>query len=110
MRPDIVWWSDHQRELWLFGANYQESHVADAREQKRVKYQDLVVAGKAAGYTTELLTVEVGSRGMLGIRDLEPLATAVSSSCRDVTTLSLSVIRTTLLESYRIWCARNSVT
>ena len=99
MRPDIVWWSDGQRELWLDELTISyESHVTDARERKRVKYQDLVDAGKAAGYKTELLTVEVGSRGMLG------------SSRRDIATLCLSVIRTTLLESYRIWCTRNSVT
>ena len=33
-------------------------------------------AGKAAGYKTELLTVKVGSRGMLGI----PLPSPYSSS------------------------------
>ena len=88
LRPDIVWWSDCQRELWLFELTISyESHVADARERKRVKYKNLVDAGKAAGYKTELLTVEVGSRGMLGIQDLEPLATAISCSHRNIATL-----------------------
>ena len=72
-----MWWSDRQRELWLFELTISyESHIADAREREKVKYQDLVDAGKAAGCKTELLTVEVGSRGMLGIRDLEPLTAA----------------------------------
>ena len=35
--------------------------MADARARKRAKYYDLVVAGRAAGYRTELITVEVGS-------------------------------------------------
>ena len=50
MKPDIVWWSVRQRELWLFELTISyESHVADARERKRVKYKNLVDAGKAAG-------------------------------------------------------------
>ena len=96
-----MWWSDRQRELWLT-ISY-ESHVAAARDRKRAKYQDLVDAGKAAGHKTELITVEVGSRGMLGVRDLEHLAAAISSSHRDISTLCLQVIRTTLLESYKIY-------
>ena len=43
-----------------------ESLVADARARKRAKYHDLVEAGRAAGYKTELITVEVGSRGNAG--------------------------------------------
>ena len=43
-----------------------ESLAAEARSRKRAKYHDLVEAGRAAGYKTDLITVEVGSRGMLG--------------------------------------------
>ena len=54
---DIVWWSDQQRELLLFELTISfESLVAGARERKRAKYQDLVEAGSAAGYKTELIT------------------------------------------------------
>jgi hypothetical protein len=53
MRPDIVWWSDRRRELWLFELTISyESHVADARVRKKAQYQDLVDTGKAAGYKT----------------------------------------------------------
>ena len=84
--------------------------MAEARERKRAKYQDLVEAGRAAGYKTELITVEVGSRGMLDTSDLEPLAAAISCHHKDIQSLCLSVIRTTLLESFKIWCSRNTVT
>ena len=64
LRPDIMWWSDCQRELWLFELTISyESHVADARERKRVKYHDLVDAGKAAGYKTELFNSRGGVSG-----------------------------------------------
>ena len=74
LRPDIVWWSDQRKELWLFELTVSfESLVADARARKRAKYHDLVEAGRAAGYKTELITVEVGSRGMLGSSDFDAL-------------------------------------
>ena len=110
MRPDIVWWSDHQRELWLFELTISfESLVAEARERKHAKYQDLVEAGRAAGYRTELITIEVGSRGMLSHSDLELLAEAIGSTQKDIANLCLTVIRTTLLGSFKIWCSRNTV-
>ena len=78
--------------------------MADARERKRAKYQDLVEAGRETGYRTELLTVEVGSRGNA---DFEALRAAINASCKDTANLCLLVIRTALLESFRIWCSRN---
>ena len=111
LRPDIVWWCERQRELWLFELTISyESLTAKARDLKRAKYQDLVEAGRAAGYRTELITVEVGSRGMLGSSDLGPLAAAINCNRKDIETLCLIVIRTTLLESFKIWCSRNTVT
>ena len=56
------------------------------------------------------ITVEAGSRGMLGSSDLEPLAAAISCPRKDIETLCRIVIRTTLLESFKIWCSRNTVT
>ena len=74
LRPDIVWWSDQQRELWLFELTISyESVVADAKARKRAKYHDLVEAGRAVGYKTELLTIEVGSTGMLGVSDFDAM-------------------------------------
>ena len=90
-----MWWSEHLRELWLFELTISfESLMAEARERKRVKYHDLVEARKAAGYKTELLTVEVGCRGMLGSSDLKPLAAAVKCPRSNIESLCLSVIRT----------------
>ena len=84
--------------------------MADARARKRTKYYDLVEAGKAAGYRTELITVEVGSLGMLGVSDLDDLREAIDATRKDFSTLTLQVIRTAILGSFYIWRSRNSVT
>ena len=111
LRPDIVWWSDQRKELWLFELTVSfESLVADARARKRAKYHDLVEAGRAAGYKTELITVEVGSRGMLGSSDFDALREVIDAPSKEFTSLSLLTIRTTILGSYKIWASRNSVT
>ena len=52
---------------------------ADARARKRAKYHDLIESGILAGYKTKLITVEVGSRGMLG-NELKQATNASKSS------------------------------
>ena len=102
--PDIVRWSDKQRELWLLELTISfEPPVADAHERKQAKYLDLLEAGKGAGFETE-----VGSHGMLCATDFNFLRAAINDQLKEVTTLCLEVIRITLLESFRIWCSRNS--
>ena len=97
LRPEIVWWCDSKRELWLFELTIcSESIVAEGRGRKRAKYHDLVEAGRAAGYKTTLITIEVGSRGMLAASDFD---TAIRTSLKSTTTLCLDIIRTTLLRS-----------
>ena len=74
--------------------------MADARGRKRAKYHDLEEAGRVACYKTELISIEVGSRGMVCSADLEILKAAVSATEKDITNLCLEVIRTILQESY----------
>ena len=110
MRPDIVWWSDVHKELWLLELTVSyESLVADSCQRKRAKYQDLVEAGDAAGFRTELITVEVGSRGMLQDEEFDHLKLLFNVPQKSIACLCLSIIRTTILESFKIWCSRNSV-
>ena len=105
LRLDIVWWSEDLRELWLLELTISyESVVADARERKRSKYYDLVEAGRAAGYRCELITVEVGSREMLSVADFESLQAAIDAPKREIVNLCLTIIRTTILQSF--WISR----
>ena len=109
--PDIVWWSDKKRELWLFEITVSyEPLVADTRARKRAKYHDLVETGSAVGYRTELITVEVGPRGMLGDSVFEGLKEATNASTKDISTLCLQTIRAAILGSFAIWTSRNSIT
>ena len=110
MRPDIVWWSDESRELRLFELTISyESLVEDSRVRKQAKYQELVEAGCEAGYNTELITLEVGSRGMLSDDVCVKLRSIFGTSRKVTDHLALTMIRTTILESFKIWCSRNIV-
>ena len=107
-RPDIVWWCEGSRSLWLLELTVSfEPQMEDAQQRKQSKYQDLVEASRDAGYTTELITVEVGSRGLVDASSFRPLARVLNVSHKDISNLCIALIRTTLLESHKIWCSRN---
>ena len=105
-----VWWSEEKRELWMLELIISyESVVAESRQRKQTKYQDLVQAVRAAGYSTQLLTLEVGSRGMIDEEDFQQLQVSSDATQKETSELCLSIIRVTLLESFRIWASRNTV-
>ena len=76
--------------------------MADAQGRERAKYHELENAGRVAGYKTELIPIEVGSRGMVCSVDFGILKATVSAAEKDMTTICLEIIRTTLHESFRI--------
>ena len=39
--------------------------MVNSRQHKRAKYEDLVIAGRAAGFKVTIMPIEVRSRGML---------------------------------------------
>ena len=109
MHPDLVWRRDETKELWLFELTISYETVAeDSRRHKQAKYQELVEAGCEAGYRTELITLEVGSRGMVLDSDFEMIHSTFVTTRKDAVNLTLAVIRTTLLHSFKIWCSRNN--
>ena len=109
--PDIVWWSDEKKELWLFELTISfETLVEDARRRKTAKYHDLVEAGLAAGYRSKLITVEVGSRGMVDVSDFTALRYALDASKKEFSAMTTQVICTAILESFKIWASRNCTT
>ena len=75
-----------------------ETKVAEARARKRAKYNDLVVAGRAAGYRVKLITLEVGSRGMLGEENINDLREAVEATTKELSSLCLQAIRAAILD------------
>ena len=65
------------------------------------------MAGKAAGYATKLITLEVGSREMVDIADFAGLQEAVHAPEKDYIALGQQTIRAVILGSYSIWDSRN---
>ena len=107
-RPDIVWWCEGSRSLWLLELTVSfEPQMEDVQQRKQSKYQDLVEASRAAGYTTELIRVEVGSRGLVDASSSRPLARVLNVSHKDISNFFIAIIQTTLLKSHKIWCSRN---
>ena len=97
----VAVWIDHQLGDSDRGASLIEVHQIPGVGGRRCE----------ADYSTELITLEVGSRGVIRYDDFVKLQSIFSTSRKLKATdcLILAVIRTTLLESYKIWCSRNTV-
>ena len=67
-------------------------------------------AGRAVGYRVKLLTLEVGSRGMILDNDMSAMQSIFGATGRTMKVLVSNIIRVTLLESFKIWCSRNVCT
>ena len=78
-----------------------------ARARKAAKYHDLVEAGRAAGYGVKLLSLVVGSRGMLGDADFDLLREATDAPRKECTSVCLHITRAAILGSFSIWGSRN---
>ena len=51
--PDIVWWDDSHKQLWLAELTFCfETSFEEARERKEAKYSERVSATEQAGYIT----------------------------------------------------------
>ena len=84
--------------LWLLELTISyKPQVADARERKKAKHHHLVKAGRAAGYHSNLITIEVGSRVMVSDDDFDGLKQALNAPRKDFTHLSLNTIRATIM-------------
>ena len=52
---------------------YYETNYIQAQTRKSNKHQDLVDTGEASGFTMEVITLEVGSRGFLHLQGFKAL-------------------------------------
>ena len=108
LRPDLVWWDDTHRSLNMaeltvcFETNFEE-----AARRKSAKYDHLVEQAKAKGYSTELILLQVGSRGVPDLPGFEKLAKTLSFHRKELTKLLEESSRLALVGSFSIWCSRN---
>ena len=81
MRPDLVMWSNAKQVVILVELTICfETNFVDASLRKSEKYQDLLEACTANGFSTNLVTLEVGSRGFLNIHGFQKLFEHISLS------------------------------
>ena len=111
LRPDLVMWSDVHRTLHLVELTVCfESGFDEAAERKVNRYSELAKEACAYGYHTTVLPIQIGSRGVLEETGLEGLRAFLQPfSSRDWKAFLIKLTCTTIEESYKIWCSRNSI-
>ena len=86
-----------------------ETNFVDASQRKTNKYQDLLETCTANGYTTSLVTLEVGSRGFGNVAGFEQLLKVFPISKGGKLKLLREICTEAILQSHWIWTARNKV-
>ena len=66
-----------------------ETNFDDAAERKEVKYEELITGARASGYDTELITLEVGSRGVINPAGFKRLKQTLNICSTDMSELLL---------------------
>ena len=108
LRPDLVWWDDSHRSLYMaeltvcFETNFEE-----AARRKSAKYDHLVEQAKDKGYSTELILLQVGFRGVPDLPGFEKLAKILNFHRKELTKLLEESSWLALVGSFSIWCSRN---
>ena len=109
LRPDIVWWNDSVKKILLIELTICfESSFQQAAERKQLKYEDVMSRAKLGGYSGCVITLEVGSRGIVSNTGFSHLKSEFNIRKQDFNMLLTRVSAIALIESYRIWCQRNS--
>jgi hypothetical protein len=105
--PDLVWWDEAHKALTLaelivcFESNFEGAAL------RKSAYADLVEQAQARGYKTELITLQVGSRGVPDLLGFDQLARAIKLPPRDQAHLLEVTSRLALAVSFSIWCSHN---
>ena len=90
LRPDIVWWDDSLKKIVLVELTVCfESSFQHAAQRKTTKYEDVVVRVRSSGYMSQIITLEVGSRGIIGGCGFNRLKTVFNIKDREMSKLQL---------------------
>ena len=84
-----------------------ETNSEVAAERKEEKYEELVIGACNAGYETGLITLEVGSRGVINPAGFQHLKTILNITTSDISKWMAELCKRTIQSSYSIWCCRN---
>lgn len=109
LRPDIVHWNDMARKVLFIELTICfETSFSNAEERKEAKYEDLVARAKSSGYNAQVISLEVGSRGLVRYNGFEKLKKEFNIHKKDLSSSLINVSRRAIIESYKIWCRRNT--
>ena len=110
LRPDLVLWSDTDKSLTLVELTIPfETSFHEAQTRKESRYADLTQEATKSGYKTNLITVEMGSRGLAHMNGFKKLQKVLSLSKTELQTMITEASRASLTGSYKIWCTRNKI-
>ena len=80
-----------------------------AIKQKEESYLELLETFQNAGYTANLVTVEVGSRGVPNPTDFLKLRANLGLSRSTLANLMVIALGQAITGSFKIWCMRNQM-
>lgn len=108
LRPDIVCWDDGKKRLLLIELTISfETSFDGAAERKRAKYEELQQRAQSSGYRTTLITLEVGSRGIIHLPGFSCIKKEFSIRSKKHMAMLTSISKEVITQSHRIWCKRN---
>ena len=108
LRPDMVWWDDGQKQLWITELTVCfETSFEVAVERKETKYHDLVTSTERAGYNTTLITLEMGSCGVPHLPDFTQQAHELAMSRKQLSKLPHQTSQSAITGLYQIWYTRH---
>ena len=111
LRPDLVWWNDEERFLYLAELTVCfETNFKEAAQRKSAKYRDLVEQATHNNYSVTLLTIQMGPRGVLHYLSFQRLSTVTGMSKQTLSHLLNNAMIAALTGSFSIWCSRNRQT
>ena len=108
LRPDIVWWNDQLRRIVIVELTISfETSFKQAAERKALKYEDVITRARSVGYSGRVITLHVGSRGIIDQAGFSLLQSEFKIHKRELSHLLAQITSLVLKESYKIWCQRN---
>ena len=105
-RPDIVVWDRSAITIIELTVPFKLC-VDSAVARKTERYSELLGTYRDAGYKANLLTLEVSSRGYIHTDSFNKLYQFFPATRAKQAALEKEVVRTCLLQSFRVWCKRN---
>ena len=85
---------------------FEENSASSSR--KKTKYKELVQQCHSSGWETSLLTLQVGSRGLVDNLSFDHVIKFIGADHHKVQQLFRDMCRLSIATSFVIWCKRDS--